>query len=44
MIGTFIILGQPGQLAFLHKLGYKTFHPIINENYDLNEDSAERFY
>jgi hypothetical protein len=40
----FIILGQPGQLAFLHKLGYKTFHPIINENYDLNEDSAERFY
>jgi len=40
----FIILGQPRQLEFLHKLGYKTFHPIINENYDLNEDSAERFY
>jgi len=40
----FIILGQPGQLAFLHKLGYKTFHPIINESYDTYEDSAERFY
>ena len=40
----FIILGQPRQLEFLHKLGYKTFSPIINESYDSNEDSAERFY
>ena len=40
----FIILGQPRQLEFLHKLGYKTFSPIINESYDTYEDSAERFY
>ena len=40
----FIILGQPRQLEFLHKLGYKTFNPIINERYDTYEDPAERFY
>jgi hypothetical protein len=40
----FIILGQPRQLEFLHKLGYKTFSPIINESYDTYDDPAERFY
>jgi len=30
----FIILGSKGSITHLHKLGYKTFHPYINEDYD----------
>ena len=30
----FIIVGDPGSLKELHRLGYKTFHPHIDESYD----------
>lgn len=30
----FIILGSKGILKNLHDIGYKTFHPYINESYD----------
>ena len=33
----FIIMGQHISLASLHKLGYKTFHPLIDESYDSYE-------
>lgn len=37
----FMILGNKGSLKKLHDLGYKTFHNIINENYD-TLDSVHR--
>jgi hypothetical protein len=37
----FIILGSKGILKNLQKLGYKTFHPYINEEYD-NLSTFER--
>jgi len=30
----FIILGNRGSLKKLKEMGYKTFHPFINETYD----------
>ena len=30
----FVIVGNPGSLALLHKLGFKTFDTIIDESYD----------
>lgn len=30
----FIIIGNPGSLDLLHKLGYKTFSDVIREDYD----------
>jgi hypothetical protein len=38
----FIIVGSKNTLKYLRKLGYKTFHPYIDESYDDLED-ADRF-
>jgi len=38
----FIIVGSKHSLKYLRKLGYKTFHPYIDESYD-DLDDAERF-
>jgi hypothetical protein len=39
----FIIFGRPGILAYLKKFGFKTFHPFIDESYDLEENNDKRF-
>jgi hypothetical protein len=39
----FVVLGNKGSLKELKKLGYKTFHDLIDESYD-NLDSNERFH
>lgn len=39
----FIILGVPGLIKWLRKMGFKTFHPLINESYDDIEDYEIRF-
>lgn len=38
----FIIAGVPGTLQLLREIGYKTFHPVINESYDLETDNSKR--
>lgn len=38
----FIIYGVLGSLQWLHTRGYKTFHPYINEDYDLEQDPIRR--
>lgn len=38
----FIVASTPGYLKQLSKIGYKTFHPYIDESYDLIEDDHER--
>lgn len=38
----FILVGSAGSLEFLRELGYKTFHPFIDESYDLEKDDAKR--
>jgi hypothetical protein len=38
----FLYFGNHHGLAKLHKYGFKTFHPIIDESYDLEEDSGKR--
>jgi hypothetical protein len=38
----FILLGFTGSLRFLRYFGFKTFHPFINENYDLIDDDNDR--
>lgn len=38
----FIMLNRPYGLQFLRKLGYKTFHPFINESYDIMENDSDR--
>jgi len=38
----FILLGIPDSLELLRKLGYKTFHPWIDESYDSEQDAAKR--
>jgi hypothetical protein len=38
----FIIVGTKGTLKYLRKLGYKTFHPYIDESYDELSDT-DRF-
>lgn len=39
----FIFVGNPGSLEKLRELGFKTFHPFINESYDLIADDRRRF-
>lgn len=39
----FIVLAACNYLIELRKLGYKTFHPHIDETYDLIENDQERF-
>lgn len=38
----FILVNAPYSLHHLKDLGYKTFHPIIDESYDLIEDDEAR--
>jgi hypothetical protein len=38
----FIFIGNHHSLEKLHKMGFKTFHPFINEDYDLEEDPKKR--
>ena len=38
----FIVMGSLGTLKELRREGFKTFHPFINEDYDLIEDTNER--
>ena len=38
----FIILNSVGSLKALRGMGYKTFSPFINEEYDLDEDNGRR--
>lgn len=38
----FIVYATPHFLSDLRDLGYKTFHPYINEEYDLLEDPEQR--
>lgn len=38
----FIFLGNVGSLRKLKELGFKTFHPHINESYDSEPDPVER--
>lgn len=40
----FVMLSTPQTLKGLRDLGYKTFHPYINESYDEIYDDQERFY
>jgi hypothetical protein len=39
----FIILGKQYILKYLKSIGFKTFHPFIDESYDLEEDADKRF-
>ena len=38
----FIIIGNPGSLQLLRDLGYKTFHDVIRETYDDEQDHKQR--
>jgi hypothetical protein len=38
----FIIVSIPNTLGFIRELGYKTFHPYIDERYDLEHDDGKR--
>jgi hypothetical protein len=38
----FIVLATKGHLAYLHSLGFKTFHDFWDESYDLIEDHNDR--
>jgi len=38
----FIIFGSPGCLKALHKLGYETFHSVIDESYDTTAEHDRR--
>lgn len=38
----FMIVSRPKSLAALRQIGYKTFHPYINEEYDLIENNVDR--
>lgn len=38
----FIIFGEAGSLVALHKLGYETFHSVIDESYDVTGDHDRR--
>lgn len=38
----FMIFGAKRSLDFLHKLGFRTFHPFIDESYD-HHDQPQRF-
>jgi hypothetical protein len=39
----FILFAGPGALTNLHKVGFKTFSPFINETYDQIENTEDRF-
>lgn len=38
----FILVSRPHSLKYLKKIGYKTFHPYINESYDDIEKDSDR--
>ena len=38
----FILMSQPNSLEILHQLGYKTFHPFIDESYDKETNDVGR--
>jgi hypothetical protein len=38
----FVLIGAPGLLQQLRAVGFKTFHPFINESYDLERDPNKR--
>lgn len=38
----FVMLNRPNSLKYLRELGYRTFHPYINEDYDLIENDESR--
>ena len=38
----FVVFASVGQLAAFGSLGFKTFHPVINESYDLEQDKEKR--
>lgn len=38
----FIIVSKPLSLKYLRTIGYKTFHPFIDESYDLIENDEKR--
>ena len=38
----FIAVATPGSLAYLRDYGFKTFSPLINEDYDQETDSSKR--
>ena len=38
----FIMIGDVYSLRFLKKIGFKTFHPVIDETYDLETDHNQR--
>lgn len=38
----FILISVPNSLQSLRELGYKTFHPYIDESYDLEKDDVGR--
>ena len=40
----FIMIGVPGLLKYLRELGFKTFEPYINEQYDLEYSYHKRFF
>lgn len=40
----FIIVSRPYSLRWLKHIGYKTFHPYINESYDNIESDSERLW
>jgi len=42
MLHPFILMARPHTLSALRQLGYKTFHPYIDENYDTIEDDVKR--
>ena len=39
----FVIVGAPGSLAALRKLGYRTFDHAIDNSYDLVQDNTQRW-
>lgn len=41
-LSPFIVLNRPGSTQALREYGYKTFHPYIDESYDLIQDDTER--
>ena len=38
----FVLVGRPKSLQYLRKCGFKTFHPYIDESYDLVENDEAR--
>lgn len=39
----FIVFGRPFSLQYLKNIGFKTFHPFINEEYDTIQNNKDRF-